>query len=435
MDMSDNNCPERLGKFEIKRRLGRGATSHVFQAFDPFRDHDVAIKVLDPSVFEETEDTLGKTGFMVEASLVGKLDHPHIAKIYDVVAEAKQHYVVMEYVDGGTLEKYCQPGSLMDVDSAVDVIFKCGKALEYVSQLGLVHRDIKPANILLAGDTDVKVTDFGAAMSRSVSSSHHIRVGSPSFMAPEQIEDGTVDFRSDIYSLTIVLYQLLTGKRVFEASSMGALINQIKNTVPDAPSRYQPQVSRRLDDVVQKALEKKPGDRFSSWSKFLEELAATREPDGALLAIASETDRFQAVRACSFFKSFPDPALWEVLEVAEFRRVTEGDVLIRENDLGDFFFIVLSGRIRISRKGRLLDVLTPGACVGELSYVLEGRTPRSATCVAMEDGVIVKIHDEWLRDASNVCRLLFERVFLKQLSHRIIDADIRITEGSTVAAR
>jgi hypothetical protein len=216
---------------------------------------------------------------------------------------------------------------------------------------------------------------------------------------------------------------------------MGALISQIKNTVPDAPSRYQPQVSRRLDDVVQKALEKKPGDRFSSWSKFLEELAATRAPDGSLMAIASETDRFQAVRGCKFFRSFPDSALWEVLEVAEFRRVTEGDVLIRENDLGDFFFIVLSGRIRISRKGRLLDVLTPGACVGELSYVLEGRTPRSATCVAMEDGVIVKIHDEWLRDASNVCRLLFERVFLKELSHRIIDADIRITEGSTAGAR
>ena len=435
MDMSDNSCPERLGKFEIKRRLGRGATSHVYQAFDPFRDHDVAIKVLDPGVFEEADDTLAKTGFMVEASLVGKLDHPHIAKIFDVVAEAKQHYVVMEYVGGGTLEKYCQEGSMMDVDSAVDVIFKCGKALEYVNQLGLVHRDIKPANILLAEDTDVKVTDFGAAMSRNVSSSHHIRVGSPSFMSPEQIEDGTVDFRSDVYSLTVVLYQLLTGKRVFEASSMGALLQQITQRVPDPPSRYQPQISRRLDDVVLRALEKKPGDRFSSWGKFLEELAATRDPDGARVSIASETDRFQAVRGCKFFKSFPDPALWEVLEVADFRRVTEGDVLIRENEPGDFFFIVIAGRIRISRKGKLLDILNPGACVGELSYVLEGRTPRSATCVAMEDGVIVKIHDEWLREASNVCRLLFERVFLKQLSQRIIDADIRIAEGTAATAR
>src|SRR5215470_1006641 len=191
MDMADT--PQRLGKFEIKRRLGSGATSHVFQAFDPFRDHDVAIKVLDPGVFEEAEDTLAKTGFMVEASLVGKLDHPHIAKIYDVVAEPKSHYVVMEYVGGGTLEKYCQPGSLMDIDSAVDVIFKCGKALEYVSQLGLVHRDIKPANILLADETDVKVTDFGAAQSRNVSSSHLIKVGSPYFMSPEQIEEGTID--------------------------------------------------------------------------------------------------------------------------------------------------------------------------------------------------------------------------------------------------
>ena len=432
--MPDTSTPDRLGKFEIKRRLGRGATSHVFQAFDPFRDIDVAIKLVDPSVFDEASDPMARTGFMVEASLVGKLDHPHIAKIYDVVAEPKQHYVVMEYVGGGTLEKYCQPGSLMDVDSAVDVVFKCAKALEYVSQLGLVHRDIKPANILLAAETDVKVTDFGAAMSRNVSSSHHLKVGSPYFMSPEQLEDGAIDFRSDIYSLSVVLYQLLTGKRVFEASSMGALLQQIQQRVPDPPSTYTSGLPRALDEVVMRALAKKPGDRHSSWTKFIEELCASRAASGSEISIASETDRFQAVRNCKFFKTFPDSALWEVMEVAEFRRVTEGDILIREGDLGDFFFILLSGRIRISRKGRLIDVLTPGACIGELSYVLDGKVPRSATCVAMEDGIILKINDEWLREASNVCRLLFERVFLKQLSTRLIDADIRIAEG-TVAAR
>jgi serine/threonine protein kinase len=297
MDIPETNTPERLGKFEIKRRLGRGATSHVFQAFDPFRDHDVAIKVLDPSVFEESEsDNMAKTGFMVEASLVGKLDHPHIARIFDVVAEAKNHYVVMEYVDGGTLEKYCQPGSLMDVDSAVDVIFKCGKALEYVSQIGLVHRDIKPANILLAGDTDVKLTDFGAAQSRNVSSSHHIKVGSPYFMSPEQIEDGAIDFRSDIYSLAVVLYQLLTGKRVFEASSMGGLLKMISSIPPDPPSRYVPGLPKRLDEVVMRALEKRPGDRHASWGKFLEELGATHLADGQTV---SSKARPTASRPCA----------------------------------------------------------------------------------------------------------------------------------------
>jgi len=128
MSLTDN-CPERLGKFAIKRRLGRGATSSVFQAFDPFRDIDVAIKLLDPGVFDEESDPLAKTGFMVEASLVGKLDHPHIARIFDVVAEPKQHYIVMEYVGGGTLDKFCEAGNLMDIDSAVDLVFKCGKAL------------------------------------------------------------------------------------------------------------------------------------------------------------------------------------------------------------------------------------------------------------------------------------------------------------------
>ena len=430
MDTPETSCPERVGKFAIKRRLGRGATSHVFQAFDPFRDIDVAIKVLDPIVFEEEENSMAKTGFMVEASLVGKLDHPHIAKIYDVVAEPREHYVVMEYVGGGTLERYCEAGSLMDIDSAIDVIFKCGKALEYVHDLGLVHRDIKPANILLATDGEVKVTDFGAAQARNVTSSHHLRVGSPSFMSPEQLEEGDVDFRSDIYSLSVVLYQLLTGQRPFQASSMGALIQQILQRVPDPPSMYQPAVPRRLDEVIARALEKKPGNRYISWSRFLDDLSAakTSDADGGAVAIASDTDRFTAVRGCKFFKSFPDAAIWDVMEVAEFRRVNEGDILIREGDAGDFFFIVISGRIRVSRRGRLIDVLTSGACVGELSYVMEGKVARSATCVALEDGVIVKIHDDWLREASAVCRLLFERVFMKQLSQRLIDADIRLTE-------
>jgi len=431
MDIPGSGSPERIGKFEIKRRLGKGATSHVFQAFDPFRGIDVAIKVLDPGIFDESSDTLAKTGFMVEASLVGKLEHPHIARIYDVVAEARQHYVVMEYVGGGTLERFCEAGSLLDVDSAVDIIFKCGKALEYVNQLGLVHRDIKPANLLLAGEGDVKVSDFGAAQSRSVTSSHHLRVGSPYFMSPEQLEGANIDFRSDIYSLCVVLYQLLTAKRPFEASTIAGLLMQIRGRVPDPPSLYQEQLPRALEDVVMRALAKKPVDRYSSWGKFLEELSAARAPEGSKISIASATDRFQAVRGCKFFRTFPDPAIWEVLEVADFRRVTEGDVLIREGDLGDFFFIVIAGRIRISRKGRLIDVLTPGACVGELSYVLEGNVARSATCVSLEDGVILKIHDEWLRGASNVCRLLFERVFLKQLSQRLIDADIRITETAT----
>ena len=430
----NDNCPDRVGKFAIKRRLGRGATSSVFQAYDAFREIDVAIKLLDPGVFEEDSDPMAKTGFMVEASLVGKLEHPHIARIFDVVAEPKQHYIVMEYVGGGTLEKFCEPGYLMDIDSAVDLVFKCGKALEYVNQLGLVHRDIKPANILLANEGGVKVTDFGAAMSRNVTSSHHIKVGSPYFMSPEQLEEGTIDFRSDIYSLSVVLYQLLTGKRLFEASSLPALIQQILKHPPDPASRYEPKIPRRLNDTLMRALEKKPADRYSSWGRFLEELSAAKAPDGeaANIAIESATDRFQAVRHCKFFKNFPDAAIWEVLEVAEFRRITEGDVLIREGDLGDFFFIVIGGRIRISRKGRLIDVLTPGACVGELSYVMEGKVPRSATCVALEDGVILRIQDEWLREASAVCRLLFERVFMKQLSQRLIDADIRMTESAKV---
>jgi hypothetical protein len=213
---------------------------------------------------------------------------------------------------------------------------------------------------------------------------------------------------------------------------MGALIQQIVQRMPDPPSKFKPELPRGLDEVLARALEKKAGNRYTSWGKFLDDLSAAKSTgsEDSRVPIDSDTDRFKAVRGCKFFKTFPDAAIWDVLEVAEFRRVTEGDVLIREGDVGDFFFIVVSGRIRVSRRGRLIDVLSSGACVGELSYVMEGKVARMATCVALDDGVILKIQDTWLKEASAICRLLFERVFMKQLSQRLIDADIRLTEGS-----
>ena len=425
--------PERIGKYTITHRIGRGATSEVFRAFDPFRSIDVAIKVMNQSVFESEADPLTKSSFMVEASLVGKLDHPHVARIYDVVDEPGLHYVVMEYAGGGTLEKYCEPGSLMDIDSAVDVVFKCGKALEYVHGLGIVHRDIKPANILLAEATNVKVADFGAALNRALSSTQRLEVGSPYYMSPEQVENHEVDFRSDIYSLGVVMYQLLSGKLPFESGSIEDLKQQILERQPEPPSYYQDHVPRRLDTVLLKALQKKPEDRFQSWQQFLEDLTnvssvATGISPSAPPASSSSSDRFQRLRRCKFFNTFPDEALWEVLEVAEFKRVPQGELIIGEGDLGDFFCVLLAGRVRVTKNDRLIDVLSPGSCFGELSYILENKVSRSASCVALSAAVVLTIQDQWLRDSSANCRLLFERSFLQFLSARLIDADVRLSK-------
>src|ERR1700741_3433501 len=163
--MSVREGLKQIGKYPVVRKLGEGATSEVWLCNDPFNLRDVAIKVAFPETFSDaTRGKVYRKLFLTEAKLAGKLQHPHIRQIYDAVAEEKLHYLVMEYVDGGTLEQYCQPDSLLPVERTVEIVFKCPRALEFAHKQGVTHRDIKPANILHTGETEVKITDFGAAL-------------------------------------------------------------------------------------------------------------------------------------------------------------------------------------------------------------------------------------------------------------------------------
>ena len=168
--------PERIGKFEIRSKLGEGATSIVYLGYDPFAEREVAVKAIFPEVLRDRErGKLYRNLLMTEASLAGKLMHPHIVQIFDAVLAEDQSYIVMEYVKGGTLEPFCTPSTLLPVDRLVEIIFKCTRALDYAFRAGITHRDIKPANILLvnSGDSDerasgdIKISDFGAAMMSS----------------------------------------------------------------------------------------------------------------------------------------------------------------------------------------------------------------------------------------------------------------------------
>ncbi|MGH8674332.1 MAG: serine/threonine-protein kinase [Burkholderiales bacterium] len=424
--------PEQIGKYPVLGLLGRGATSTVYRARDPFKQCDVAIKLIDPAVFKDDADPLAKTGFLVEANLVGKLDHPHVTKIYDVVATAGQHFVVMEYVPGGTIERYCQPGSLMDADSAIDVIFKAARALEHVQGLGLVHRDIKPANILIYEGTDIRVTDFGAALTKQFSQTQRMKAGSPLYMSPEQFKGEEVGFQSDMYSLSAVLFQLLTGQPPFQASSFDALTHQIVELAPERPSRLRQGLPAHIDDFIARALSKKPGDRFESWQEYctvLANLDAQAEAPVAEISLDSQTGRYSLVRRNPFFFAFDDPHLWELIEHAQFRRTVQGDVIMREGELGDVFYVVLAGEVRVTKSGRLINLLTAGAVIGEISYILEGRVPRSATCVSFTDVILLQVPDEWLKGASVGCRSAFERTFMRQLAVRLLDANARLVSG------
>jgi serine/threonine protein kinase len=213
---------ERLGKYELLKHIADGATAAVLLAHDPFAGRDVAIKLFRSQVFNENErGTIARKLFMAEAALAGKLDHPHIVRIFDAVMEEGRSYIVMEYVPGGTLHAYTSPDRLLPLADVVEIAFKCSRALGYAQRLGVIHCDLKPANILFAGTPggiDIKVSDFGSAFNLAAEETVVVGLGSPAYMSPQQIKEHPLNHQTDIFSLGIVMYELLTGLRPFRGA-------------------------------------------------------------------------------------------------------------------------------------------------------------------------------------------------------------------------
>ncbi len=417
-----------LGRYQILRELGRGATGKVYLAEDPFANRKVAVKVAYPEALKNSEDgALYKSMFLNEASLAGKLNHPHIVQIYDAVVEGKYSYIVMEFVEGGTLEKFCAPDSLLPPRDVAEIVFKCIRALAFAHTLGLTHRDLKPGNILHSEGTDIKLADFGAAINRVSDRTVITNVGSPAYMSPELVTgQAQASHLTDIYALGVVMYYMLTGKLPFTGASTMSVIYQIVNTDAERAAEARPDLSPELDAIVMKAISKDPALRFQSWDEFGQALAETwkREQRVEEKREQSETERFQVLRTLPFFRDFPENELWEVMRLSKWAKFKPDTALIKEGDHGDSFYVLAGGYVRVTRGKRTLSVLTAGDCFGEMSYLTKGGDPhRSATVTTTSDCIVMKIRAEDLRGASLSCRRLFDERFLNTLVERLENAN------------
>jgi serine/threonine protein kinase len=262
---------DKIGKYHLLRKLGEGSTSSVYLSFDPVTERDLAVKIANPKALHDPN-----TGFFyrkifeTEASLAGKLDHPYIVAIHDAVYDAEaDSYIVMEFVEGGTLEKYCAFDNLMSLDRVVDTIFDCTLALEFTHRGGIIHRDLKPANILLIGEQEeVKISDFGSAIVAGSGIEPLEGIGSPAYMSPEQAQQDPLDFRTDIYSIGVVTYQLLTGRLPFKGDSTQSVLDLLVKAEFAPPSDFRLDIPEKLEAIVLKAMAKNPADRFQSWDRF-----------------------------------------------------------------------------------------------------------------------------------------------------------------------
>jgi predicted Ser/Thr protein kinase len=420
----------RVGKYEIIKELGRGATSVVYKAYDPFQDREVAVKVVFPDALGDQEyGRRYRKLFVTEASLAGKLSHPHIVAIYDAVAEEDASYIVMEYVDGTTLEKYARVDHLLPLSRVLEIIYKCARALDYAAREGVIHRDIKPANILLAGETDIKISDFGAALNAASDSTQITGIGSPAYMSPEQVREQQLTYQTDIFSLGVVFYQMLTGRLPFLGNNNYSIIYQIINAEPAPPSRFRSEVSPQIDAIVLRMLKKKTADRYQTWGDLAGDLvdvlggSRAKARDGM-----PEAEKFDTLRKLEFFRHFTDVELWEVLRLAKWHRLPLGSVLIQEGDIGSSFFILAGGEVQVRKQDRLLTVLKSGECFGEMAYLGKQKFQRSASVVATTEIVVIEIRAETLPQASELCRHHFNGAFLELLVDRLGMANLRLSQ-------
>ena len=424
---------DHVANYPVLRKLGEGATSEVFLCQDPFRNREVAVKRIFPEALRDpVRGRLFRKLFFTEASLAGKLQHPHVAQIFDAGIGEDSGYIVMEYVPGGTMERFCAPENLLPIDQVVDIVFKCTRALAYAHMQGVTHRDIKPGNILYAASpTDVRIGDFGLALNVGAQTTQITGVGSPAYMSPEQIREELVDHRTDLYSLGVVMYQMLVGQLPFKATNKFSMIYQITQTDPPPPSTQRRAVPTSLDRIVRRAMQKDAAKRYHSGDEFAEDLIeALRAGLGeSVRETFGDADKFAVLRAMRFFAAFADQELWEVIKLGIWERVQAGTVVLREGDAGDFFCVIIEGEMRVTKNKKLLSILGPGECFGEMAYLSMSGQNRGATVAAGAESRILRIRVADLEQASISCRSKFDRAFIGILVERLNLANTRLTSG------
>jgi eukaryotic-like serine/threonine-protein kinase len=315
-----------LGRYEIVGELGQGAMGVVYKATDPLIDRIVAIKTISLSLAQDEREEY-EARFYQEAKAAGRLSHPNIVTIFDVGRSGDIAYIAMEFLQGRELRDILNDDKLLPVDQGIDIVAQVALGLAYAHEHGIIHRDIKPSNIMVVRDGHAKITDFGIARmaSAGVRTQTGMVLGSPKYMSPEQVMGKLTDQRSDIFSLGVMLYEMLTGKPPFVGENVNAIMYQTLNAIPQAPGTLNAAVPDMLNFIVAKALAKDVEHRYQNARDLANDLracqgtmarsafpidvvnpAAVSAPDATQNVVDSddETDTVVTMRLSPSFDSF-----------------------------------------------------------------------------------------------------------------------------------
>ena len=414
-------APKRIGRYSILDTLGRGASGTVYKAYDPFVQRHVAIKF--SSDLSQIEDRQARDqvlrGFFREAYAAGNLHHPNIVALYDAGMQGSHSYIVMEFVDGKTLKAYAKDEKNLPVSAAIEVIVQCCHALDYAHEKGVIHRDIKPSNILITKDSDVKLADFSIAhVNRSDDVQAIGLTGSPMYMSPEVVREEVAGPQSDIYSLGVVMYKLLTGEVPFTPGNMHSVMYQIANHTPKLVTEIRPDLPPRLAEIVEKCLVKDPSRRYQYGYELAHDLKVCVADLHFHEEKIGDREKRKMLSTLSFFKGFREDEIDEVHRVSQWLSYRPGEAIIQEGETENAFYVLALGSVDVKKSEILVETLKVGECFGEMGVVNE--EARSASVIAKSFILLMKLTGVSLEQTGQGCQLRFYKKFAQTLSDRLL---------------
>ena len=434
--------PDKIGKYKLIREVWRGATATVYLAEHPQYPEPVALKLIrfDDKAKDEAKWNRRLLKLLrAEMDVSRKLDHPNIIKIFDTCVEKDYAYIVMEYFPGTTLEHYCSFQNLLPLHRTIGMVFKCAMALDYAYRQGIVHRDIKPANILVDENDNVKITDFGLALNiskKSASDSTFIMgVGSPAYMSPEQIKGYPLNQKTDLFSLGVVLFHMLTGRLPFRAKNPAQLIYKIINTEPPLVSQINSELPDQLDQVIRKALEKDLYSRYKNGADFAKDLSAVRYKILDDSTGTEDTSRYSILRKMPFFTEFEDVEIWEFLRISRWRRIESNTLVMREGDADQRFGLIIDGCVELSVDGQRVDAVGAGEVFGELAYLDQQEHRHMYTAVTTASTTYLELNPAALSLATDECQDAFRTRLITVVARRLGAAYRELAKSGPPAER
>ena len=417
--------PSKIGKYEVGELIGKGTCGKVYKSFDPFIQREVAIKVAD-------KDKNKGDDFFDEAYAVGKLHHKHIVSLYDAGEVEGMQYLVMELIDGDTLYEY---GSYKDKvltdQRIVDIIYKCCLALDYSHKNGVVHRDMKPTNIMLSKSGEVKIMDYSIALTSEdfYATQKGLAVGTPNYMSPEQVRNKAIGPNSDLYSLAVVMYELLSKKLLFQCADVQKLFKKIINDKAPRLSELRHDLPIELDSFLAKALEKDQFKRFKSGKEMAIALSKIYERLRLSGKNIARSESRNSLSNLNFFNGFNDSEIAEIMQVSRIVTFKKGDVIIPENDVDDSFFIIIKGVVDVNKGAVNVETLSVGDCFGEIGFLLKRK--RTATISASENTIVLHVKPEFMDNMTVETQLRYYKAFSETIIYRLLVTTARLAAAKS----